>query len=167
MANGHQSPRRAYEHGWFAQVCMPAELPGNTIIAAAQACMLQPPRGGQAAMPSLQPDSVTVTPFLLCAANAWPRPLNGTCLRRCRHLQSRQMFVWSKASKIKSEGRIIIGSHVGTHRPALLFITKIDVLSCKHLATRHKCKMVDGCCEPTSDHVTAKQDMCEQSNDKS
>ena len=24
MTNGHQSPLRAYKHGWFAQVCMPS-----------------------------------------------------------------------------------------------------------------------------------------------
>ena len=46
---GHQSPLRAYKHGWFAQASH-----GNTIIAAARACMLQPPEGGQAAIPSLQ-----------------------------------------------------------------------------------------------------------------
>ena len=46
---------RAYKHGWFAQVCKPAELPGNTIIAAAQVYSLQPPKGGQAVVPSMQP----------------------------------------------------------------------------------------------------------------
>ena len=31
------------------------------------------------------------------------------------------------------------------------------MLSCKHSVTRHKCKMVDGGYEPTSDHITTYQ----------
>jgi hypothetical protein len=48
MTNGHQSPWRAYKHGWFAQVAAPS------LQLAARACMLQPPLGGQAAVPSMQ-----------------------------------------------------------------------------------------------------------------
>ena len=68
---------------------------------AAQACKLQPPDGGQAAIPSPQLDSATVAPFLAFAANARQCPLNVTRQRRCKQAQSLQMFFWPRASKTK------------------------------------------------------------------
>ena len=82
---------------------MPKGSHCNTVIATARACMLQPPLGGQAAIPSLQPDhSVTVALLLLCTANARLHPLIGTCQRRCKHSQTAVLTIrWSSSSKIR------------------------------------------------------------------
>ena len=54
---------------------------------AAQACKLQPPDGGQAAIPSLQSGGACMAPFLAFAANARQCPLKVTRQRRCRQAQ--------------------------------------------------------------------------------
>ena len=101
VTDGHQSPLRAYKHGYCAQVCMPKGSHCNTVIATARICKLQPPEGGQAAIPSPQLDSATVAPFLSFAANARQCPLKVTRQRRCRQAQSLQMFFLAEASSSK------------------------------------------------------------------
>ena len=62
---------------------------------AALACVLQPPEGGQAAMPSTQLDLTVllhVALFLTFAANARQCPLKVTRQRRCKQAQSLQML---------------------------------------------------------------------------
>ena len=71
------------------------------INVSAQVCMLQPPDGGQAAIPSLQLDSAIMAPFLAFAANARQYPLKVTRQRRCRQAQSLQMFFLAEASSSK------------------------------------------------------------------
>jgi hypothetical protein len=62
----------------------------GAIILSAQARKLQPPDGGQAAIPSLQSDSASVAPFLAFAANARQCPLKVARQRRCKQAQSLQ-----------------------------------------------------------------------------
>ena len=71
------------------------------INVSAQVCKLQPPDGGQVAIPSLQLDSANVAPFLAFAANAWQCPLKVTRQRRCRQAQSLQMFFLAEGQQFK------------------------------------------------------------------
>jgi hypothetical protein len=65
-------------------------LDHGAIILSALACKLQPPDGGQAAIPSLQSYSASVAPFLAFAANARHCPLKVARQRRCKQAQSLQ-----------------------------------------------------------------------------